>query len=299
MNIFLAALLSASMLFGGPAPAHRYYVSPAGDDAAAGTSPDTAWRTLAKVNNTQLQPGDAVLLQAGATFTGPLVPWGSGSAAAPVVFGSYGTGRATVASSTNNIVFFHDVSYVTLQNLRLTANGADMHIVVSDPKTASSNITIQNDVIEDTDAFGINSPSFADHDWLIQGNTIRNTGETGVTFRGSGFQVLGNVIQSTGRDPGEAAHGVYAKGPRAQVIGNVIDRFDSSGISIRYQGSIVRGNLISNGPIGISYFQEPDAKPGTSLIAYNRIHDVTTAGIFLDDSSVESFAIASNTIRMS
>src|SRR6185369_12136401 len=131
-------------------------------------------------------------------------------------------------AATNNVVFLHGVAYVTIRNLRLTSDGADLHVIVSDPKTASANITIRNDLIEHTDAFGINSPSFADHDWLIQGNTIRNTGETGVTFRGSGFRVIGNVIQSTGRHAGEAAHGVYAKGPGAAVIGNVIDTFDSS-----------------------------------------------------------------------
>jgi len=188
---------------------------------------------------------------------------------------------------------------VTIRNLRLTADGADMHVIVSDPRTASSNVTIQNDLIENTDAFGINSPSFADHDWLVQGNTIRNTGETGVTFRGSGFRVTGNTIQSTGRHPGEAAHGIYAKGPGAQVIGNVIDGFDSSGVSIRYQGAVVRSNVISNGPIGVSYFQEQDATDGSAIVAYNRIYDVTSAGIFLDDSSAERFAVANNTIRMS
>src|SRR4051812_37169450 len=193
------------LLFGGSANGAAtvtYYVSAAGNDAAAGTSPQAAWRTLAKGNNTKLAPGTAVLLEAGQTFAGPIVPWGSGAPGQAVTFGSYGQGRATISSTTNNIVFLHGVSYVTIENLRLTSDGADMHVIVSDPKTASTFVTIQNDLIENTAAFGINSPSFADHDWVIQGNTIRNTGETGVTFRGSGFHVIGNLIQATGRDPG-------------------------------------------------------------------------------------------------
>lgn len=301
MVLRLALVLCACLLFtGGQANAATatYYLSPSGDDTHAGTSPQSAWRTLAKANSTRLQPGDSVLLQGGATFDGPLVPWGSGTAAQPIVFGSYGTGRATIASSTNNIVFLHGVSYVTLQNLRLTADGADMHVVVSDPKTTSAYVTIQNDLIENTAAFGINSPSFTDHDWLIQGNTVRDTGETGITFRGSGFKVIGNIVQRTGEHPSEAAHGIYAKGPNAQVIGNVVDTFDSSGISVRYQGSLVRGNVVTNGPIGVSYFQEPNALPGTATIAYNRIYDVSLAGIFLNDSTVQSFVIANNTIAM-
>ena len=49
-----------------------YYVSPAGDDRAAGTSPDAPLRTLAAASRLDLGPGDRVLLQGGATHAGPL-----------------------------------------------------------------------------------------------------------------------------------------------------------------------------------------------------------------------------------
>ena len=283
----------------GPARAAVYYVSPRGNDAAAGTAPTAAWRTLAKVNALKFQPGDSVLLEGGQTFAGPLVVWASGAPGAPVTFGSYGTGRATIADQTNNIVFLHAANWVTIQNLRLTAEGADMHVVVSDPRTTSAYVTIRNNLITDTDAFGINSPSLTDHHWTIQGNTIDQTGETGITFRGSSFSVIGNVVESTGLNPSEAAHAIYAKGPAAQVIGNVVDRFSSSGVSIRYPNSVVRGNVISGGLIGVSYFQDAGVSSGgTSTIAYNRISEVSVAGVFLDDSSYERFVIANNTIRM-
>ena len=44
-----------------------YYVSPKGDDANDGTSPETAWQTMdAVINNTPLlQAGDAVLFERG------------------------------------------------------------------------------------------------------------------------------------------------------------------------------------------------------------------------------------------
>jgi Right handed beta helix region len=297
------AILVCSAVVGlwtaGPSLAATYYVSPGGNDAAAGTSQATAWRTLAKVNGAKLQPGDSVLLEGGQTFAGPLVVWASGASGSPITFGSYGAGRATIAGQTNNIVFLHAASWVTIQNLRLTAEGADMHVVVSDPRTTSAYVTIRNNLITDTDAFGINSPSLTDHHWTIQGNTIDQTGETGITFRGSNFSVVGNVVENTGLHPSEAAHGIYAKGPAAQVIGNVVDRFSSSGVSIRYPNSVVRGNVISGGMIGVSYFQDAGVSSGgTSTIAYNRISDVSVAGIFLDDSSYERFVIANNTIRM-
>ena len=45
-----------------------YYLSPAGSDANAGTSPATAWQTISRANAHTFGPGDQVLLQAGATF---------------------------------------------------------------------------------------------------------------------------------------------------------------------------------------------------------------------------------------
>src|SRR4051812_37613710 len=249
-------------LWAGPAHAATYYVSARGNDTAAGTSSAAAWQTLHKVNGVRLQPGDSVLLEGGQTFAGPLVPWGAGAPGAPVTIGSYGTGRATISSQTNNIVFLHNANYVTIQNLRLTADGADMHVIVSDPQTTSAFVTIRNNLITNTAAFGINSPSLSDHDWLIQGNTVSQTGETGITFRGSRFTVVGNVVSNTGLHPSEAAHGVYAKGPAAQVIGNVIDTFSSSGISIRYASSVARGNVITGGLIGVSYFQDKGVTSG-------------------------------------
>jgi len=295
--VVLLSTVLAAVALAGRAQAAVYYVSSQGDDTKAGTSPATAWRTLQKVNNTQLKPGDSVLLQGGQTFDGPLVPWGSGKQGKPVVFASYGSGKATIASSNNNIVFFHAVSWVTLQNLKLTANGTDDHIVASDPTTTSAYITLQNDLITNTAAFGINSPSLTDHDWTITGNTISETNETGITFRGANFKVIGNVVQDTGLHPSEGAHGVYAKGPSAQVIGNTITNFNASGVSIRYQNSQVIGNAISNGMIGISYFQDADVKSGgTSTIAYNKIFNVSLAGMYLDGGTLESFVIANNTV---
>ena len=296
--VLCVALLVATL--GGRAYAATYYVSPNGSDAKTGLSPADAWRTVDKVNNIPFQPGDRVLLEGGQTFDGPLVPWSSGRPGAPIAFASYGSGRATIQTGDNNIVFFPGVNWVTLDNLRLTALGQDEHVIVADPAKTNSFVTIQNCVITDTRAFGINDPSPSDHDWTIQNNTISKTAETGITFRGSNFQVIGNRVLATGLDPREAAHGIYAKGPNAQVIGNTITDFAVSGISIRYHGAIVRGNTIEGGPIGIGQFQERDESTrGTSVIAYNRISKVADAGMYLDGSTVESFVIANNTVDVS
>jgi hypothetical protein len=294
----LLVLVLAAAVFAGRATAATFYVNAVGDDAAPGTQAQP-WRTLARVNNQKLKPGDVVLLAGGQTFDGPLVPWGSGSRGAPIRFGSYGAGRAMIASAVNNIVWFPGNNYILLDNLRLTSLGSDNHIVASNPAATSAFITIRNCVIADGGAFGINSPSLTDHDWTIEKNLITNTDETGITFRGARFVVSGNTIVDTGLHPSEGAHGVYAKGPAAQVVDNTISSFAASGVSIRYENSLVRGNRISGGLIGVSQFQDAEVtKGGRSLIAYNTISDVTLAGIYLDGSSLEEFAILNNTIKM-
>src|SRR4051812_8950963 len=45
-----------------------YYVAATGNDGADGLSPTTPWQSLARVNRVDLQPGDQVLFQGGATF---------------------------------------------------------------------------------------------------------------------------------------------------------------------------------------------------------------------------------------
>jgi len=73
-----------------------YYVdSEAGDDAADGISPRTAWRTLARVNAADVLPGERVLFRRGGLWRGTLRPH-SGAEGAPVYYGAYGTGAKPI-----------------------------------------------------------------------------------------------------------------------------------------------------------------------------------------------------------
>ncbi|PKU90428.1 hypothetical protein CQR46_1071 [Bifidobacterium pseudolongum subsp. globosum] len=70
-----------------------YFISSThGDDSAAGTSPTTAWRTLARAAGAAPGPGDAILLERGSRFDGEALHLDgvSGSAQQPVTIGGYG-----------------------------------------------------------------------------------------------------------------------------------------------------------------------------------------------------------------
>src|SRR5438093_3948493 len=100
------------------APAHAlaatYYVKTGGNDAASGTSIADAWSTVDPVNDRTFAPGDRILFEGGQTFAGPLWPPSSGAPGAPITYSSFGTGRATIASTDGNVVWLHGRSYVTL-----------------------------------------------------------------------------------------------------------------------------------------------------------------------------------------
>ena len=65
--------------------------SVSGEDGSDGLSPQSAWRSLGKVNAAELRPGDKVLFQRGGSWRGTLVPR-SGREGAPIAYGAYGEG---------------------------------------------------------------------------------------------------------------------------------------------------------------------------------------------------------------
>ncbi|MCX6903407.1 MAG: hypothetical protein NTW03_08000, partial [Verrucomicrobia bacterium] len=78
------------------AQAHTFHVDAVrGDDAQDGLKPETAWRSLAKVNRTPLAPGDRVLFRCGQMWRGQLVPQ-NGDATGVITYGASGEGAKPV-----------------------------------------------------------------------------------------------------------------------------------------------------------------------------------------------------------
>jgi len=92
------SLATVTLLLSTLAQATIYYVSPTGNDNNNGTSQSTPWRTIDRVNQStySIQPGDQVLFQRGGEYRGEII-WGvSGTSAAPVTYGAYGSGNAPI-----------------------------------------------------------------------------------------------------------------------------------------------------------------------------------------------------------
>ena len=74
-----------------------------GNDAHSGTSKAMPWKSLSKVENAKLLPGDSVRFKRGSTFTGPLVINISGSKSKYIILTDYGDSQDPAPSFTNPI----------------------------------------------------------------------------------------------------------------------------------------------------------------------------------------------------
>lgn len=98
------------------------YVSPAGDDAADGLSPSHAWKSLARVSRAELQAGDVVELESGATFEGNLEFRRGGSPTSPIIVRSKGKPATIDAKSGPGIAI--RTGGIEVRNLRLTGGAS-------------------------------------------------------------------------------------------------------------------------------------------------------------------------------
>jgi hypothetical protein len=151
-----------------PAQATTYYVAAAGNDAANGTSPATAWQTIAKVNASTFAAGDSVLFNKGDVWYGTsLTVPSSGTSGSPITFGAYGSGANPVIKGstllvTSGFALAPDISTTIfslndsgtsstdsatrnwreqVSHLDITANAAKITITVTASATADLNIT--------------------------------------------------------------------------------------------------------------------------------------------------------------
>lgn len=118
-------LLVTFFLLSSAGSAATFYVRPGGSDRATGTSMQHAWQTINKVNTAGLQPGDTVLFEGGATFTGSLyfAAGSGGTAEAPITLGSYGNSRATIHGGGGSAFYAHNAAGIRLRDLNFTGSG--------------------------------------------------------------------------------------------------------------------------------------------------------------------------------
>lgn len=153
-----------------PVSATVYYVSGSGNDGNSGLATNGAWLTIARANSQKLLPGDRVLFESGATFSGSIrvVPGAAGNATQPVVFSSYGGNRATIRPANNADGFYaENCGGLIVSNLNFAGGGRTVN--------TGCGIEFFNNVAASTIGF-----------FRVDQVDVGGFGRVGVEFRGSG-----------------------------------------------------------------------------------------------------------------
>jgi hypothetical protein len=241
--------------------------------------------------------------------------WGfdaSGTPRARISFSSYGGGVARLVKGVwlgTDATHPYGPSYLTFSNLALGPGqgfqGTGSHITLEGlqitdllPGSSTAEVAIETE--------GSN--------WVIAHNYINRTGDSGMLlgFNANGpgdppggfhYRVYGNVITNTGMNAqlGYAAHGIYLKVTDAYIANNRISNYVADGVSVRYRNASVVHNDISDGQIGIAWYQY-DSRHGVSRFTRNLITGTSEAGIFVCGVNegcvrpLETFVIAHNRV---
>lgn len=99
-NVILKLLALITLFNFSYSQTNYHFSSSTGNDSNAGTQA-APFKTIARLNNLILGPGDQVLFKRGDTFIGQIIIDQSGSAGSPIIFNSYGTGDLPVLSGSN------------------------------------------------------------------------------------------------------------------------------------------------------------------------------------------------------
>jgi hypothetical protein len=152
MRVHHYVLLLALIMVPGAVSGANYYLSAGGNDAVAQPTAQQPWKSISKINGLNLEPGDSVLFKGGDTLSGT-VTIGSddnGSAASPVVIGSFGSGHAVIKSTSDGLDA-SNCSYIRLARLDFAGptrlSGGQRGVYFN---------TVQNSIIDSVRAQGYN-----------------------------------------------------------------------------------------------------------------------------------------------
>lgn len=89
-----------------------FFISTSGNDKNNGLSEQKPWKTINKINETKLQPGNEILYRCGDSFLGKIDLNYSGIAGSPIIISSYREGVKPVITGAlrveNRITFLKD-----------------------------------------------------------------------------------------------------------------------------------------------------------------------------------------------
>lgn len=230
-----------------------YYISSVGDDTKSGTSPEEAWNSLNKVNQTIFKSGDSILFHCGDRWEGQLFPKGSGVESSPIVMSSFGNGEKPhiAANGINGLsggaLVLDNQDYWVVEKLQFS-NSSPNHesairygVLISwHDYGTGHNVRIANCDIHDVD--GIKSSRFkGDGIYIEAGGNFKPTNYDGIVIEKCSIKNIsrsGICLWSTwnkrgGLDYGPSGStGDYFASKNVLIKGNYLENIGGDGILV-------------------------------------------------------------------
>ena len=210
----VSATTGATVAAGGT----TYYLDDlGGSDSNLGTSPSTAWKSLARANASVLQSGDRLLLRRGGVWQGSLKLAESGTALAAITVDAYGSGPFPLIHGAGTCVSIPG-SYVAVQSLH-----------ADDCSWAGFQIAGSNDrldgIVSSNNVAGVQVKGGATNNAVLHSNLYDNN-------------KMG-TLTPTPTDDDSGAFGVLLNGDRTEVAYNRISGSDAFSYDYGRDGSAV------------------------------------------------------------
>jgi hypothetical protein len=164
-----------------------YYVKNGGNDNASGLSDAEAWATLSKVENSQFNPGDKILLKCGSTWDERLDFPSSGAPDKNILFTSYGTGEQPKIMR----LYIDGKSFLNLSNIHMLGDRKYQALIVKN----SNNLIVDGITVDGQKIMNVErvepiaelASFFYCHDVIIKNSTFKDSGNQKETEWGGGL----------------------------------------------------------------------------------------------------------------
>ena len=193
-----------------------------GEDARDGLTPESAWRSLERVNEARLKPGDRVLFHAGGAWSGQLRVTARGEPGRPIVFQASGAGprpRIDTAGKFEDAVLIRNADNLEVRDFEVTNRGEGDHPRRGVDIVADNGGTLSHIMVADLFIHDVNGTQRRKDNG---GVFFRTLGER-VPSRFDGLRIERNIIWRVDRS-GIAAQSHHASRTRWFPSTNVLIR---------------------------------------------------------------------------
>lgn len=203
MKIFIFLMLYFCSLC--PLMATNYYLSASGNDGNKGTTLSQPWKSITRLNQQILKPGDKVLFKKGDTFFGEIVVKQSGSSKQAITISAYGTGANPII--TGAIKLHNFTAYNTHlwqvklnQTVKNLFDNGKLKTLARYPNTGfaimqggvGDSVTFIDSSLKQKEKYWENTNlRFRTWDWEVRTSVVKKFGNHKVTISDSSTNTLG------------------------------------------------------------------------------------------------------------